>query len=60
MLEFSYEDDLPVEAIVARNMGDPDWEELIDKPLPMLAKGCTRRATQERDPFVTGHHGQAH
>ena len=53
MFEFSYEDDLPVEAIVARNMGDHDWEELIDEPLPMLAKGCTRRATQERDPFAT-------
>lgn len=42
-------DDLPIEALVARNMGDPDWEDLCDDPRPMLAEGCTRRASYERE-----------
>lgn len=33
-------DDLPIEAIVARNMGDADWEDLcVDYG---LADGCSR------------------
>ncbi len=66
MYEFAYEDQLSVEAIVARRMGDEDWEELVSyDPL-----GCSRRATSEaqRDRFEpepvtikdlripTGHH----
>lgn len=50
MLEFAYEDDLSIEAIVARNMGDPDWEELIDEPLPTLSFGCSRKASREANP----------
>ena len=39
--------DLPIEALVARNMGDEDWEDLcVD---PGLASGCSRKATYERD-----------
>ena len=44
-------DDLPIEAIVARNMGDEDWEGLMDSPI--LADGCSMKATMEveRDRF---------
>lgn len=35
--------ELSVEAIVAQNMGDEDWEDLI----PHAHDGCTRRATTE-------------
>ena len=37
--------DLPVEAIVARNMGDEDWEDLCTDP--GLAYGCSRKTTNE-------------
>lgn len=50
----------PVEATVARNMGDEDWEELLNDT-SVLAEGCSRRlpyekerSTPEREP--TGHH----
>lgn len=41
--------ELSVEAIVAFNLGDEDWEDLI----PHAHDGCTRRATVEveRDHF---------
>lgn len=45
-------DDLPVEAIVARNMGDPDWEELCTDT--RLNEGCSRRASYEPE-----RHGRA-
>ena len=38
-----YEDQLSVEAIVARNMGDDDWEELIS----YHSTGCSRRPSVE-------------
>lgn len=40
--------DLSIEAIVAHNRGDEDWEDLVDDS-PTLAFGCSRRATHERD-----------
>lgn len=41
------EDELSVEAIVARNMGDDDWEELIS----YHDTGCSRRATVEVEHY---------
>lgn len=41
-------DDAPIEAIVARNMGDEDWEDLVDD-YQLLAFGSSRKATYERD-----------
>lgn len=38
-------DELPVEAIVARNMGDPDWEELCTDS--QFNNGCSRKPTYE-------------
>lgn len=42
-------DELPVEAIVARNMGDEDWADLCSDP--RLSDGCSRKASlnSERD-----------
>ena len=43
-------DDLPIEAIVARNMGDEDWEDLCTSPV--LHAGCSRKTpplSAERD-----------
>lgn len=42
-------DDLPVEAVVARDRGDPDWEELCVHVV--FAEGCSRASTHigERD-----------
>lgn len=42
-------DDLPVEAIVARNMGDEDWADLCTDP--RLSDGCSMAAPHlgERD-----------
>lgn len=42
--------ELPVEAIVARNMGDEDWTELCDDH-HALAYGCSHKAplNSERD-----------
>lgn len=37
--------DIPVEAIVARNLGDEDWEDLCVSPVS--ADGCSRKATFE-------------
>lgn len=42
--------DLPIEAIVAHNMGDEDWEELTNDN-QLLAFGCSRKATHERDRY---------
>lgn len=42
-------DDLPIEALVARNRGDEDWADLCDDPRPLLAEGCSRRAFYERE-----------
>lgn len=41
--------DLPIEAIVAHNLGDEDWEDLCTDP--RLAEGCFRAAplNSERD-----------
>ena len=49
MLYEGISDDLPIEAIVARNMGDEDWEDLCTSP--QLSDGCSRRAplSSERD-----------
>lgn len=43
-------DDLPIEALVARNRGDEDWEGLVDD-FSTLGAGCARRATHERDRY---------
>ena len=43
-------DDLPIEAIVARNMGDEDWEDLANDT-QLLVFGCSRKATYERDRY---------
>ena len=37
------ESELSVEALVAQNLGDEDWQELI----PHACQGCTRRSTIE-------------
>ena len=39
-------DDLPIEAIVARNMGDEDWEDLANDT-QLLVFGCSKKATDE-------------
>lgn len=38
-------EELPVEAIVAHRMDDPDWEELI----PPGSTGCSRCKTMEKE-----------
>ena len=42
-------DELPIEAIVARNMGDEDWADLCNDP--RLSDGCSHKAplNSERD-----------
>ena len=43
-------DDLPIEAIVARNMGDEDWADLCT--CTQLSEGCSRKSatySAERD-----------
>lgn len=39
-------DDLPIEALVAINRGDEDWEDLVNDS-PTLATGCSRSPTYE-------------
>ena len=41
-------DELPIEALVAYNRGDEDWEDLVNDS-HLFAFGCSRRATHERD-----------
>ena len=41
-------DELPIEALVAYNRGDEDWEDLV-ADFSNLGEGCSRRPTHERD-----------
>lgn len=43
-------DDLPIEAMVARNRGDEDWEDLV-ADFSTLGTGCSRSPTYERDRY---------
>lgn len=49
MLYEGVSDDLPIEALVARNLGDEDWADLCSDP--RLSDGCSRAAplSSERD-----------
>jgi hypothetical protein len=48
---FVYEDQLSVEAIVARNMGDPDWEDLANET-PRWRIGGSIAKTSERETLT--------